>query len=59
MDGNIEENKKLNEIRGKILTIPTIDRTLTKDGACADAKVVGEELARIREQIAALQGGAT
>ena len=45
MDGNVTENQALNNLKGKIVVIPTIDSTLTKDGQAADAKVVGDRLA--------------
>lgn len=51
MEGNVENIKKLDELRGKMLAIPTVDRTLTKDGACADAKVTGDKFAKIEKQV--------
>ena len=42
MDGNVTENQTLNNIKGKIVVIPSVDATLTKDGQAADAKVVGD-----------------
>lgn len=44
MDGNVTENQTLNNLKGKIVVIPTVDPTLTKDGFAADAKVVGDKL---------------
>ena len=41
-------------IKGKLHTIPQIDETLTKEGFCADAKVVGEKL---KEQNAKTEWG--
>lgn len=33
-------------IKGKITSIPSIDKTLTKENKCADAKATGEALAK-------------
>lgn len=43
MSGNIEERVTL---KGKLSQIPSIDKTLTKSGQSADAKVTGDALAR-------------
>lgn len=37
----------LSELKGKITSIPAIDRTLTKEGWCADAKAVGDAIAAV------------
>jgi hypothetical protein len=47
MEANVEKNTTLNHIEGKIVSIPVIDKTLTKSDRSADAKVVGEEIARL------------
>lgn len=50
MDGNIENNQTVYNLNGKIITIPTVDSTLLKEGYAADAKVTGEELeARVKK----------
>lgn len=45
MDGNVENNTSLYDLKGKIIAIPAVDNTLLKTGYAADAKVTGEELA--------------
>lgn len=47
MDANVEKNTTLNHIEGKIVSIPVIDKTLTKSDRSADAKVVGDEIKRL------------
>lgn len=47
MDTNVEKSTTLNNIEGKVVSIPLVDRTLTKPGKSADAKVVGDEIARL------------
>lgn len=49
MDGSIEEIQTVNMLKGKIVTIPKPDKTLSKEGVPADAKTVGDALAaRVR-----------
>ena len=50
MTGTVEIEKQ--EIEGSIHPVPTVDRTLTKSGHCADAKVVGDALEEIRRKLA-------
>ena len=40
-----------NVVKGKLIAIPEIDKTLTKDGYSADAKVVGERLDTLAEAV--------
>ena len=47
MDANVEKNTTLNHIEGKVVSIPVIDKTLTKSGRSADAQVVGNEIKRL------------
>lgn len=47
MDANVEKNTTLNHIEGKVVSIPVIDKTLTKSDRSADAKVVGDEIKRL------------
>lgn len=42
MDGNV--NSKQIELQGKVVSIPRVDATLTKEGYAADAKATGEAL---------------
>lgn len=51
MDANVEKNTTLNNIEGKVVSIPVIDKTLTKSDRSADAKVVGEEISRLDERL--------
>ena len=44
MNGNTEAVKET--LHGKIQVIPTIDKTLTKSGYSADAKVTGDALSK-------------
>lgn len=46
--GAILEN---NELKGKLISIPKIDNTLTKEGYGADAKVTGDRLATLQQNI--------
>lgn len=46
MDGNVSTNQMINNLKGKILNIPKIDKTLTRSGFAADAEVTGEELSK-------------
>lgn len=55
MDGNLEANKTLNNLKGKIVSLPKIDKTLSKSGQAADAKVTGDLIAGLTERIAALE----
>lgn len=51
MSGSVENNTTLNLIEGKVLSVPLIDNTLTKTGRSADAKAVGDQVARLDERI--------
>lgn len=44
MEGNLESNQSYANLKGKVVSIPLVDETLSKKGDAADAKVVGEEL---------------
>lgn len=44
MDGNLENNQALNELKGKIVRIPRVDDTLSREGYAADAKKTGDAL---------------
>lgn len=48
MEGNTQG---LAELVGNIFAVPQIDKTLTKDGYGADAKVVGEKLTEVENKI--------
>lgn len=45
MDGNVEINETLQSLKGKIVSIPVVDASLTKEGYAADAKTTGDALA--------------
>lgn len=45
MDGNLENNETLNRLKGKVVSIPLVDATLTKEGQAADSKTTGDALA--------------
>lgn len=48
MEGNAE-NVVTPELKGKLIAIPSVDPTLSKEGHSADAKVVGDALnARVK-----------
>lgn len=51
MDGNLENNQALNELKGKIIRIPRVDDTLSREGYAADAKKTGDALADLQRQI--------
>ena len=51
MSGSVENNTTLNQIEGKVLSVPLIDNTLTKTGRSADAKAVGDQVKRLDERI--------
>ncbi len=44
MDANIANAQQNNKLRGKITRIPTVDKSLTREGFSADAKAVGDAL---------------
>ena len=44
MDGTLEKNQSLSELKGRVFAIPSVDDTLTKKGHSADAKAVGDAL---------------
>lgn len=44
MEGNVENNYAIPNLKGKVVAVPLVDETLTKQGYAADAKKVGEEL---------------
>lgn len=48
MDGEVTRKKLV----GKLANIPSIDKTLTKEGMCADAKATGEAIKKaLRDEI--------
>lgn len=51
VEGNIENNQTMQKITGKIVAVPKVDDTLTRAGWSADAKITGDELARIEAKI--------
>lgn len=51
MDGSINSNHALNDLKGKIVEIPKVDNTLSKEGYAADAKKTGDALADLQRQI--------
>lgn len=55
MEGMLENNQTLSELKGKVNAIPSIDDTFTKKGYCADAKATGEELEKIRTEMEELR----
>lgn len=57
LDGTINQ-EKLNELSGKITRIPEIDKTLTAENKCAEAKAVGDAIANLQRQINEIKGGA-
>ena len=48
IEGRTEER---NTLKGTVRAIPLIDKTLTKDGQCADAKAVGDRLQEQEESL--------
>ena len=44
MDGNLENNQTLNALKGKVISVPVVDITLTKEGYAADSKTTGDAL---------------
>lgn len=44
MEGNLENNQEFNNLKGKVVTIPTVDNTLSKEGYAADAKATGNKI---------------
>lgn len=44
VEGDVKNAESLRDLRGKITSIPQTDKTLTKSGYSADAKVVGDAL---------------
>ena len=44
MDGNLENNQTLNALKGKVISVPVVDATLTKEGYAADSKTTGDAL---------------
>lgn len=49
MDGTVETNTTMQSLKGKVVTIPVVDASLTKEGYAADAKTTGDALsARVR-----------
>lgn len=55
MEGMLENNRTLPELKGKIYGIPSIDETFTKKGYSADAKLTGEEFEKVRTEIEELR----
>lgn len=53
MDGKVATPAALN---GKVRTIPEIDKTLSIEGQCADAKATGDALAGVRDSVDGLDG---
>lgn len=51
MEGNVESNQLLNQLKGKVIQVPLVDETLKKTGYAADAKVVGELLEALKKQL--------
>lgn len=51
IEGKVEPT--LNKLKGKIqfIDVPPIDKTLTKEGQCADAKAVGDALKEVNTEI--------
>lgn len=49
MDGTVQTTQV--ELKGEIVYIPEVDKTLTKDGYSADAKVTGDRLDTLAEQM--------
>lgn len=55
MDGKVEAVDKITGIvhyaKGQQTDIPQIDKTLTKEGQCADAKAVGDAIKNVKNQL--------
>ena len=51
MNGYVKETKDRKILVGRLHTLPRIDKTLEKDGMAADARVTGEKIAQLGEQI--------
>ena len=49
IEGNVESTEKV--LKGKVIGIPEIDKTLTKEGYSADAKAVGDKLDVLTEKV--------
>lgn len=54
MDGNVENNQAVKNLKGKVFQVPLVDDTLTKAGYAADAKVVGQALSSMATSIAGI-----
>ena len=50
VEGNIDN--ELNELKGKVVSIPQIDATLSKEGFSADAKVTGDAIRALSTDVA-------
>lgn len=53
VEGNVE-NQELNELKGKIISIPQIDASLEKEGYAADAKVTGDAIRALMTNVASV-----
>lgn len=51
LTGNVETMTSLNNIKGKITTVPQVDETLTKKGFGADAKTTGDAIKDLSDRI--------
>jgi len=54
MDGKVENNQTVSNLKGKVIQVPLVDETLSKAGYAADAKVVGEALSGMATTVANL-----
>lgn len=51
MDGKAETNMTVYALKGKITTLPVVDKTLTKEGYAADAKKTGTEIEHLNNRM--------
>lgn len=47
----MEASLESREIKGKVITIPRIDKTLTKEGHAADAKYTGDAIEKMIKKV--------
>lgn len=59
MDGNLENNQTVYNLKGKIAAIPVVDKTLTKSGYSADAKATGDALKEIKAAVSTMGAALT
>lgn len=51
MEGSAEINRDVQTLKGKIIVLPKVDKTLKKEGYAADAKATGDGFNAVNERI--------